>query len=438
MTWGISLLALLIAGLAPAAPAAANGALPDKLEGHGGPIMAVSVSADGSEALSASFDYSLIHWTLGSGKIIQRLQGHLAAANDVAFVPGEAKAVSVGDDGLVIFWDLASGEITAKVEASTQKILDVSVSPDGRFAAAAVWDGTARLYDIATGAEVARLSGHKGNVNAVAFSPDSTVLYTAAHDGTILSWSVYDGRQQQKLVRHGWGINVLAVTADQVLFGAIDGTMAAVQPDTLARIDLAKSERPILSLKVAQNGRLAGFGDGTGSVKIFDAQTLELLQEGPVTYGPVWDFDFVPGTAQLYHVGLDDFIARWQIAPAKRAQIQTQLPRRFQVRDSEDPGELEFQRKCSVCHTLTADDGNRAGPTLFQVFGRRAGTLPGYLYSEALLNSDIIWTEETIAALFDDGPDVLLPGTKMPIQRLKSIERRDELIRYLKEATQAE
>ena len=37
----------------------------------------------------------------------------------------------------------------------------------------------------------------------------------------------------------------------------------------------------------------------------------------------------------------------------------------------------------------------------------------------------------------DDGPDVVTPGTKMPVQRLKSVTRRDALIKYLEEATSA-
>ena len=102
---------------------------------------------------------------------------------------------------------------------------------------------------------------------------------------------------------------------------------------------------------------------------------------------------------------------------------------------SDDPGELEFRRKCSVCHTLTPDGANRAGPTLYDLFGRKVGTVANYTYSRALQNSDVIWDETSIARLFDEGPDVMMPGTKMPIQRLKSITRRDDLIRYLKIAT---
>jgi cytochrome c len=69
------------------------------------------------------------------------------------------------------------------------------------------------------------------------------------------------------------------------------------------------------------------------------------------------------------------------------------------------------------------------------VFGRRAGTLPGYAYSDALLDSDIVWSEETIGRLFDEGPQEVLPGTKMPLQRMTNAAERNALIAFLKEAT---
>ena len=64
--------------------------------------------------------------------------------------------------------------------------------------------------------------------------------------------------------------------------------------------------------------------------------------------------------------------------------------------------------------------------------------MAGYIYSPALKNSDIIWTEKTVSRLFEEGPDIVTPGTKMPIQRLKSVERREDLIAYLKKATEPE
>lgn len=101
-------------------------------------------------------------------------------------------------------------------------------------------------------------------------------------------------------------------------------------------------------------------------------------------------------------------------------------------------GERQFMRKCSICHALTPGEGRKAGPSLHQVFGRKAGTLAGYRYSEILDGSDIIWDETTIDALFDLGPDHYIPGSKMPMQRITDPQDRLDLIAFMKRATKVE
>jgi len=98
-------------------------------------------------------------------------------------------------------------------------------------------------------------------------------------------------------------------------------------------------------------------------------------------------------------------------------------------------GERQFRRKCSVCHTLGDADARRAGPTLKGVFGRKAGKLEGYRFSDAMVGSDLIWSAETIDALFDIGPDTYLPGSKMPMQRMTSAQDRRDLIDFLRQTT---
>src|SRR3546814_3372309 len=77
-------------------------------------------------------------------------------------------------------------------------------------------------------------------------------------------------------------------------------------------------------------------------------------------------------------------------------------------------------RKCSACHTLGPDSANKAGPTLHGIFGRRAGSVPGYKYSDALKESELVWNEKTIGNLFKLGPDDFTPGSKMPLQDRQS------------------
>ena len=92
-------------------------------------------------------------------------------------------------------------------------------------------------------------------------------------------------------------------------------------------------------------------------------------------------------------------------------------------------------RACAFCHTLTPDGGNRAGPTLWNLFGRPAGAVDGYRYSAALKDSGIVWNEDTVARLFEVGPDAMTPGSKMPLQTIPSASDRADLVAYLKAAT---
>jgi cytochrome c len=100
-----------------------------------------------------------------------------------------------------------------------------------------------------------------------------------------------------------------------------------------------------------------------------------------------------------------------------------------------DPRGAELFRKCAACHTVAVDGARRAGPTLRGLFGRRAGAVSGYKYSDALRGANLIWTEETVDALFAEGPHKYTPGSKMPIQRMTSAEDRAHLIAFLKRIT---
>lgn len=444
--------AALLAGGAIAAEGSGTG-YAERLEGHGGPVKSVRVDAAGKRAITASFDYSAMVWSLegsgadGKGALLFRLLGHDAAVNDAAFLPrreGEPwRAVSVSDDSNLIIWDVEKETVLHRHEGNGDKVVDVAVSDDGRLAAAARWDGSVLVYDLDAGSDPVRFTGHRGNVNAVAFAPDGGYVVSGGFDGDIRVWSTAGaariGDLQHGSIVHsaGWGVNVLApLDGERYAFGTINGTIGIVEPQTGDVQTLIAEGHPVLALAhdpIA--GRLAA-GSADGHIRVYSTLNLALIEDYDDPYGPVWGLAFADGGKRLYRAGLDDFVSQWQVTPRKLFELPPgEFPRRFQVSEGTDIGEAEFQRKCSVCHTLSPDDANRAGPTLHGVFGRVAGSLPGYPYSPALKESDIVWNEETIALLFDKGPDVVTPGSKMPVQRLKSIERREALVAFLKRAT---
>lgn len=434
----------VIALLAGAALAVAGGARaadpPDQLTGHGGPVKGITIAPAGDRVATASFDYSVIlrSWPSGAEEAI--LYGHEAAVNAVTFTPDGRRMVTVGDDGLVLVWPsdgpAERHEPAARLTGHQGKIMQVSVGAGGKLAATASWDGRIGLWTLDPPGSLAMLEGHKGPVNAVQLSADGSRLYSAGYDGTIRVWSIPDGRELRTLVRHGFGVNVIALdeAAGRLAYGALDGGMRIIDVasgDVLGTFE--HEHTPILALALSRDRRRFAFGDGHGVVTVVDAVLAEVSQDFPAARGPVWALAFGPGDSSLMVGGLGSTVAVWPLDPLRRpagadARARPATP-------ALTNGERQFERKCRICHTLTADTARRAGPTLFGLMGRRAGTIDGYPYSDALTGIDLVWTERTIDELFARGPDAYLPGTKMPLQKMTNARDRADLIEYLRKAT---
>lgn len=95
------------------------------------------------------------------------------------------------------------------------------------------------------------------------------------------------------------------------------------------------------------------------------------------------------------------------------------------------PGEAVFIKECAKCHQVGANAKNRIGPVLNGIFGRQAGTVPGFRnYSDAMRQSGIIWTPENFRSFVQD-PKVMVIGTTQVYKGLKDDESISLLIEFL-------
>lgn len=94
-------------------------------------------------------------------------------------------------------------------------------------------------------------------------------------------------------------------------------------------------------------------------------------------------------------------------------------------------GEAVFRRTCAGCHAIGRNAQHTFGPQLNGVFGRTAGTAPGYKYSDELQASGIVWAEESLGHFVAD-PGGLVPGTRMRLWGLSDPRKIADLLSFLR------
>jgi cytochrome c len=87
-------------------------------------------------------------------------------------------------------------------------------------------------------------------------------------------------------------------------------------------------------------------------------------------------------------------------------------------------------QECAACHS-TKPGEVMLGPSLAGTYGRKAGSVEGFRYTNALKKSGVVWDEATLDAYIAD-PQVAIPGGRMPYSGMARPEDRQNLIAYLR------
>jgi cytochrome c len=403
-----------------------------QLRGHGGPVRSVALSADGSFAVSGSFDTSAIRWSLTRNAAEQVLRFHDGAVNAVAAIR-DGRVVTAGEEGRIAVWRRGFAAPQTVLQGHTAPVVTLAVSADGTTIASGSWDHSVRLWPLAGGAPRV-LEGHTQNVNGVAFAPGGRSLISAGYDATLRIWPLAGGSPVVKTLPTP--LNAVAVAPDgEIVTAGANGDLYFLTAAGELRGEIATGPTPIIALAVSPDGKLIAAAGIRGSVAIVEraSRTIARTLVGPGL--PVWSVAFFPDSKTLLTGGTDRMVRRWDAISGEHVgSVALGAPEDPLAAFAGDPG-AEVFRGCVACHTLRPDEGNRAGPTLAGIFGRRIASLPGYNFSPALKKLDIVWTPETVAKLFEVGPAAFTPGTKMPEQTIGSREDREALVKFLEKAT---
>jgi len=173
------------------------------LEGHTGPITAVSWTRDGKTLASGSADKTIILWQAASGKTLHTLKEHQGPVTCVAWSPdgktlasgGGGPNPAVGGDYKVRLWP-ANGSAPQALDGHTKPVNALAWSPRGNFLASGSADGTVRLWH--PDGDLVRTLVASRPVLGLAFSPDGSLLAGATTDEVVRLWQTSSGAELNK------------------------------------------------------------------------------------------------------------------------------------------------------------------------------------------------------------------------------------------------
>jgi hypothetical protein len=170
----------------------------------GGRASAVAFTPDGKFAVTGggtmnerpdAVAASLCLWDLGAGKLVRRFDGHTQDVCRVSVSLDGKQLLSASFDGTVRLWELSTGRELKKLEGAACAL--AVLTPDGKRAIATLIGGprdesvlTPKLWDLATGREIRVFKGHRRPVTCFAVSGDGGRLLSGSADGSMGLWEL--------------------------------------------------------------------------------------------------------------------------------------------------------------------------------------------------------------------------------------------------------
>lgn len=200
-------------------------------DGHTAPILALSLSADGTLLASGSKDNTIKVWEVPTAALRHTLAEHSDKVYAVALSP-DGKAIASGSqDFTVKLWNTETGELVRTLSQPAghrDAVSAVAISPDGKQVASGSWEKDIKLWDLQTGKILRTFTGHQDKVMAVTFVNDQTVA-SGSLDKSIRIWDTQSETFQE--IQNAHTETVLSLTARPA-----DQRLVSASPDKTIKI----------------------------------------------------------------------------------------------------------------------------------------------------------------------------------------------------------
>lgn len=298
-----------------------EGGEPTELSGHSGTVNDLVVSADGTTALSASDDDTVMVWDLERGESVQTLtqpadDSTNANVTSVAISP-DGSTVITGHSNKIRIWDAAGGSITGEASIGN-RTLDLEFSPDGsQFVAIVANQANAvQLFNL-DGTHVATTFYHNTHIGGVAFSPNSDVLSFNDNDYNLYIWDTAAAPEITESIKieDGVGfdsmINTIVYTSDNRYMATLRSFDASIRD--AATGELIHELDPIvdglgMDIAFSPDDTMLAFGSSQG-LYIVDVESGQLLFYSDAANDWIQSIAWSPDQA-LLAVASDDNVVR--------------------------------------------------------------------------------------------------------------------------------
>ena len=356
-------------GLSPRLPARAcllvsHSPAQAQLRGHGGPVRALAISPDGTTAISGSFDTSAIRWSLTRNAAEQVLRFHESAVNAVAIAP-DGRIVTGGEDGRIAVWQPGAPTPAQVLEGHTAPIVGAR--------------GVARRRDARLGVMGPHRSG-SGRSTAARRACSKAISRTSTASRsrpTASRWSApattsrcASGRSTAApptIVTLPTPLNAVAVARDgEIVAGGADGRVFFLSPTGEPRGEIDRGRDA--DHRASRSRATARWSPPPASAARSRSSTARTRTLARTLVGPglpVWSAAFLPDNRTLVTGGTDRMVRRWNAVTGDHiGSVRDGRQPTIRSRPMPATAAREVYRACVACHTLTPDEGNRAGPTL--------------------------------------------------------------------------